>query len=520
MSPTTLSSVASFSVIALAAYCLFRSFWENRRTRLLPFPPGPRFIPLLGNVHQLPVDFPYLQFRKWGQMFGDVFFLKVFRRPTLVINSVHVAKELLAHRGAKYSDRFPSHLITVMGLEVSTPFIGYGDTWRRHRKLMQVGFGDQGALARLRPVQQREIVGLLSRLSQDPDAFDSHIKHFATALTVSVAYGKTEDETIFRYAETILHTVVTVLAARTAVLLDLLPFSKYVPSWVLCGLFSAGLLKTRPLVIHFMDSAYEDARTAAALGKDKASFVAIATEAQTLKSDTNSDSDIKNALLSGFPTKITVQFLITLNTFLVQMVAHQDVYAKAQRSIDEVVGKERLPDLSDRDSLPYVDAILKEVYRLVINPPLPMSIPRRLMDDDEYRGYHIPKGTSVIANIWQMGRDSRYYKDPDTFNPDRFIDPTPGFLVEPDPRGYVFSFGRRMCPGQRFGDDTIWWTIASIIATFNVKKALDADGKEITPSLTVLPGLTSHVQQFPCSIQPRAQQALELIAETAIRLLE
>ncbi|KAH9836267.1 cytochrome P450 monooxygenase [Rhodofomes roseus] len=518
MSPTTLSSVASFSVIALAAYCFFRYFqWGNRCTRSLPLPPGPRPIPLLGNVHQLPMDFPYLQFRKWGQMFGDVFCLKVFRRPTLVINSIHVAKELLAHRGAKYSDRFSSHLITVMGFEVATAFLGYGDTWRRHRKLMQVGLGDQDALARLRPVQQREIVGLLSRLSQDPDAFDSHLKHFTAALIMGSAYGETEDENILRYAETILHTLVTVITTPTAVVLDFLPFSKYVPSWVLSGLFNAGLLKTRPLLVHVMDSAFEDARTrtAAALGKDKASFVAIATEAQTLKSDTNSDNDIKVAAFTMFIGQSNSRSFsaITLNSFLVQMVTHQDVYAKAQRSIDEVVGKERLPDLSDRNSLPYVDAILKEVYRLIN-----LGIPRRLMDDDEYRGYHIPKGTSVIANIWQMGRDSNYYKDPDTFNPDRFIDPKPGSLVELDPREYIFSFGRRICPGQRFGDDSMWWTIASIIATFNVKKALDADGKKITPSMTVLPGLTSHIQQFPCSIQPRSQRALELIAESAIHL--
>ena len=75
------------------------------------------------------------------------------------------------------------------------------------------------------------------------------------------------------------------------------------------------------------------------------------------------------------------------------MTIHQDVYAKAQQTIDEVVGNHRLPDLSDREELPYVDAILKEVYRLAaplcdgsfcslnvcclrINVPLPISTPR------------------------------------------------------------------------------------------------------------------------------------------------
>lgn len=50
------------------------------------------------------------------------------------------------------------------------------------------------------------------------------------------------------------------------------------------------------------------------------------------------------------------------------MTIHQDVYGKAQQTVDEVVGNDRLPNFSDREELPYVDAILKEVYRLAVSP--------------------------------------------------------------------------------------------------------------------------------------------------------
>ncbi|KAH9933452.1 cytochrome P450 monooxygenase [Fomitopsis serialis] len=498
--------------------CLFYISRAGKRPRLHLFPPGPRSLPLLGNVHQLPKNFQYRLFAKWGQTYGDIIFMKVLQQPTLVINSLHAAKELLAVRGAKYSDRSSSRLMAMMGLDTTTPFLGYGEQWRLQRRLLQAGFGDQAALARLRPVQQRETMALLLRLSQEPDAFAYHIKRFAAALIMGSTYGKPYDEDLLSSGEAIIQMFVDVAGTPAAALVDTVPFSKYVPSWIFGILLGSGLLEKRSLLQRVMNSSFEDAKVELETGTH--SFVTHVMDASASKlQQRGDDEDTKNAAFAMFLGKILNQLSITLNTFLVTMVLHGDVFAKAQQSIDEVVGTERLPDLSDRDSLPYVDAILWEVYR--INPPLPISIPRRVMEEDEYRGYRIPKGTLVLPNIWfvaQMAHDANHYTDPDTFNPDRFIDPATGKHTGLDPREYIFSFGRRVCPGQHFGDDSLWLVTASIIATFNVKKALDAEGREITPSLTNLPGMTGHLQKFECAIQPRSQRALELIAESSMRL--
>ena len=71
---------------------------------------------------------------------------------------------------------------------------------------------------------------------------------------------------------------------------------------------------------------------------------------------------------------------------------------QAQEEIDRVVGPDRLPTLADRDSLPYIEAMVKEVLRW--HPVAPMSLPHTSTDDDEYNGYHIPKGSMVFANVW------------------------------------------------------------------------------------------------------------------------
>jgi cytochrome P450 len=74
------------------------------------------------------------------------------------------------------------------------------------------------------------------------------------------------------------------------------------------------------------------------------------------------------------------------------------VQARAQDEVDRVVGKSRLPSIGDKDDLPYVNAVLKEVLRWA--PAAPLAISHRLTQDDTYAGFYIPRGTTIIPNIW------------------------------------------------------------------------------------------------------------------------
>ena len=83
--------------------------------------------------------------------------------------------------------------------------------------------------------------------------------------------------------------------------------------------------------------------------------------------------------------------------FILAMRLHPEIQAKAQAQVDAVVGRDRLPVFADRPNLPYVEAVLMEVLRW--NPIVPV-VPHCLTEDDEYRGYFMPKGTMVIGNSW------------------------------------------------------------------------------------------------------------------------
>lgn len=146
----------------------------------------------------------------------------------------------------------------------------------------------------------------------------------------------------------------------------------------------------------------------------------------------------------------------TISTFMLMMTLHPEVAARAQAEIDRVCGTERLPAFEDRARLPYIDCIMKEVFRL--NPAVPIGIPHESTKTDVYRGWTIPSGSMVLPNIWNMMRDEKYYPEPETFSPDRFVkaggddasdsgdEDLPEKLVnlkEDDPNTIVFGFGRR-----------------------------------------------------------------------------
>jgi cytochrome P450 len=89
-----------------------------------------------------------------------------------------------------------------------------------------------------------------------------------------------------------------------------------------------------------------------------------------------------------------------MTCFFLAMMKFPDVQHKAQEEIDRVVGIGRLPSFQDRNELPYIDAIVKEVLRW--HPVAPMGLPHMTTEDDVCEGYLIPKGALLLPNIWYV----------------------------------------------------------------------------------------------------------------------
>jgi cytochrome P450 len=110
----------------------------------------------------------------------------------------------------------------------------------------------------------------------------------------------------------------------------------------------------------------------------------------------------------------------TIITFILAMCVFPEAQRKAHEELDGVIGLDRSPSIDDRESLPYVNAVVSEALRWRTVTILG-GIPHAPIHDDEYRGYHIPKGTGIYGNIWAIHRHPREFPDPDNFRPERFV---------------------------------------------------------------------------------------------------
>ncbi|CUA78033.1 O-methylsterigmatocystin oxidoreductase [Rhizoctonia solani] len=193
--------------------------------------------------------------------------------------------------------------------------------------------------------------------------------------------------------------------------------------------------------------------------------------------------------------------------FIAAMVANPEVQIKAQAEIDSALGYgTRLPMISDEARLPYVRNLILEVLRW--QPVAPTGgTPHTNCQDDVYEGYDIQKGTMLIGNLWAMSRNKTSYKNPENFEPDRFLDPTVPHLP-------AFGWGRRKCAGMHFAEVSLFLGISSLLTTFTFSRKKDKDGKEIIPTIEgAYNSLTMVLKPFDFEIRPRSEKHRQLILE-------
>jgi len=239
-----------------------------------------------------------------------------------------------------------------------------------------------------------------------------------------------------------------------------------------------------------------------AKGQAKPSYARDLLQEENLSDEAMYDIKWSAASFYGAGADTTVSVIYA---YFLALALHPMVEANAHAEMDRVVGRDRLPTFEDRDQLPYVDAICKELLRWL--PIAPLAVPHRATRDVTYKGYSIPEGSWVIANVWKFLHDPNIYKEPMEFNPDRFM----GLNPEQDPKDYCFGFGRRVCPGIHLADSSIWINIAKSVAAFNVTKTVGPDGQVIVPVAETTDGLVVRPMPFVCDVKPRFPSIPDLV---------
>ncbi|KAJ7114001.1 cytochrome P450 [Mycena epipterygia] len=500
---------AACAAILLAVWTRY-----SQRKSKLPLPPGPKKLPLLGNLLDMPTTFEWETYMKWAQTYNsDTIHLNVAGTSVIVLSSMEAATDLLEKRSSMYSDRARLPMVNeLMGWDFVLGFMKYGDHWRKHRRMFHQAFNADAARD-YHPKERAASHEVLRRLLRDPDNVMDHLRHMAGEVIMSVTYGikvLPQNDPYVALAKAAVQTLV-IASVPGRFLVDVIPALKYVPDWFPGAGFKRTANEWHKLARAMMDAPFAEAKRNIAAGNAPASFTSMFLgNIDDGENQEEKEQFVKsvagNMYVGGADTTVSA-----LGTFFLAMLANPEAQKKAQMEIDSVVGNGHLPDFDDQDSLPYVAALVKEVLRW--RSVTPIAIPHFLDVEDEYKGYRLPAGSIVMPNAWAILHDETVYPEPYAFKPERFLlDGKPNPAVQ-NPEA-AFGFGRRVCPGRHMASASVWITAVSVLATFDITKAVGDDGLVIEPTYEYFPALVSMPLPFKCSVKPRSQRAVELIHAT------
>ncbi|KAM0229934.1 hypothetical protein ACHAPO_009656 [Fusarium lateritium] len=490
--------------IGLVAYIGLRIFSDDRKR--LPLPPGPKGLPLLGNLNDLPSNGVLEAFHwlKHKDLYGPISSVTVMGQTIVIINDADLAFDLLDKRSAKHSSR-PTQIFAgqMIGWENSLALSGYNDRFRTYRKNMARIIGSKTAAAQYDDLEETEVGHFLLHVLDHPDQLIDHIRKEAGAIILKIAYGYTAEP----FKEDLLIDMVGkamddfgTAAVPGAFLVDVMPFLRYLPDWIPGAGFKKLARQWASELNDVAEKPYAFVQHQLAHGKQDKSLLAQLFEAGNATDEEKLTNKWSAASLYAAGADTTVS---AIACFFLAMSLFPDTQKAAQDEIDRVVGNDRLPTPADRPNLPYIEALVKEVLRW--HPVAPMGLPHTSTAEDIFAGYRIPEGSMVMANIWYFLHNPDVYDEPMRFKPERFlaIDGQP----EQDPRTYVFGFGRRVCPGRVLAENTLFLNIAQSLAVFNV--STDENGS--TREVLFTPGIVSHPQSFQATIVPRSVHHEKLV---------
>ncbi|OVA00792.1 Cytochrome P450 [Macleaya cordata] len=459
----------------------------NLRTRLLnrhhpPLPPGPKPWPIIGNLPHLGLP-PHQNLAAMVPTYGPLIYLRLGSVHVVVACSASVAAQFLKTHDANFASRPPNSGAKHIAYNYKDlVFAPYGHRWRMFRKICAVHLFSVKALDEFRYIREEEVAVMTKALALSNNTSTNSPVNLAGLLNVCTtnALGRVllgrrlcgdgeghADLKSQQFKE---------MVVELMVLSGVFNISDFIPSleWLDLQGVAAKMKKLHKRFDAFLTTIIEE-------HKMKGSDYGSGTHQQQdflsklfgLKEDVDgeelklTDTEIKALLLNLF-TAGTDTSSSTVEWALAELIRHPKILAQAQQELDSVVGKDRLVSESDLSQLTFLQAIVKETFRL--HPSTPLSLPRIADEDCEINGYFIPKKSTLIVNVWAIARDPSIWSDPLRFQPERFL---PGSeKAHIDVKGSDFEIipfgaGRRICAGLSLGLRMVQFMTATLVHAFN-----------------------------------------------------
>ncbi|KAL5984950.1 hypothetical protein ACLOJK_038787 [Asimina triloba] len=474
-------------VVAFCVLWLARPKNKSSKGRKPPEPAG--CLPIMGHLHQLATSDPLP--RTLGAMadkYGPAFMLRLGTRRMLIVSGAEIARDcfttndkaLAARPKSAYGDHL-SYNYAMFG------FASYGPYWREMRKIATSELLSNLRLKTLMHVREGEISHCINNLYQHWAAAGMHdegsqssvdMKKCLYGLTFNIVatmivgkrfFGTTDDTDEIVRVRRVMQDAS--FLGGVFVVSDALPFLK----WMDLEGHEAAMKRTAKELDSLLSSWLQEHREKKQQQKTKSSagdhhdfmdvMLSVLEGSQIPSYDT--DTIIKATALilieAGSDSMSSVMIWA-----LALLMNNRHVLAKAREELDRHVGRDRHVEDSDIKSLVYLNAIVRETLRMY--PPSPLGVPHEAMEDCSIAGYHIPKGTRVMVNMWRLHRDPRVWSEPNEFRPERFL--REGEHAGTDVRGQHFELmpfgsGRRSCPGMPLALPVVHLTLARLIHCFD-----------------------------------------------------
>ncbi|KAJ7906530.1 cytochrome P450 [Mycena leptocephala] len=401
MASTSVIILASLAgVLLLTVVILHRLAYGQQRI----LPPGPAGWPVIGNILDMPTATEWLTFAQWGSKW-------VLHRWNVLCDSswpAHCDPKLCIgygtnrRQGSVFSTRPRLPMAgELLGYAQTLVLMPYGARFRTFRKHFAKLLGTPAAMHHYLPVVETETRRFLTRLLSRPNSDD--INQLTGRIILRITYGieVQEDQDPF----------VSLIQAAKVTTISMPPRRQATRIWALA---------TRSMV----EAPYSFVRRQMSTGRASICFVSSLLEDEELTQEEANDVKYTASSLYGGGADTTAA---SLYAFFLAMVLTPDVQHKAQAEIDSIIGDTRLPAHSDREQLPYVSAVVTELFRW--HSVAPLGVPHATLEDTVVGGYLIPKGTIVIAKLWNMLNDPEIYPCPATF--DRSVTWGPRHSVTP-----------------------------------------------------------------------------------------
>ncbi|XP_062078743.1 cytochrome P450 71D11-like [Humulus lupulus] len=459
--------IPSFPVLffSIVVFMVMKMLLKNSQnsSSASKLPPGPWKLPIVGNIHQLIGPLIHQTLGDLAMKHGPLMYLRVGEVPTIVISSPEYAKEVMRVHDITFASR-PSNLFARIIFHDCTDlaFAPYGEYWRQLRKIFMQELLSAARVQSFKPIREEEMFNFIESISSnlgDVINLNERLNMLMYNIISRAACGRTRSHNE-EFLSVLMETTEVSIGFELA---DLFPSVK---------LFSQ-MSRSRPKLERLTQRAariFEDI---------------IHEHKQKMPIDRNgdgeTDEDLVDVLLKfhdkddlGFSLTSQNIYAIIFDIFgagiettatsvewaMSEMMKNPRTMKKAQDEVREVFNKRGLVDETGLAEMNYLKSVVKESMRL--HPIFPLLLPRESQEKCEINGYEIPAKTQTIVNSWVIGRDPRYWSEPESFKPERFLDSSI------DSKGNNFDYlpfggGRRICAGMSFGLHNVELSLALLL---------------------------------------------------------